>query len=213
MSFPHLRHILSLLFIGIVSLVLTVPTFQIHAFYLHRLPLARTKLLGTPEAFGFLPKQVTSFSIRTSNGDTLHTWYIPLLDLVQRKQQELLAEAPGRIVDDTSALACRFLRQNPDGRLVLAFNGMVGCIASGYRLASYQVFSSFALNMIHVLAFECDGFGLSSGQPSEKGLILDFLAITGWVVDVAGIPTWRIVLFGHSLCAAVILPSRKRAPS
>ena len=47
------------------------------------------------------------------------------------------------------------------------------------------------------------GFGLSSGFPTESGLILDGIATVNWALHIAQIPADRIVLIGQSLGTAV----------
>jgi abhydrolase domain-containing protein 12 len=54
-----------------------------------------------------------------------------------------------------------------------------------------------------VLAIDYRGFGLSTGAPSEPGLINDGLAAVRFAVDQLGIPPSRIALVGQSLGTAV----------
>jgi abhydrolase domain-containing protein 12 len=54
-----------------------------------------------------------------------------------------------------------------------------------------------------VLAIDYRGFGLSTGSPTEEGLITDGIAAVNWAVQVAKVPTEQIVIFGHSLGTAV----------
>lgn len=54
-----------------------------------------------------------------------------------------------------------------------------------------------------MLAIDYRGFGLSTGSPTEQGLILDARAAVEWATQVAGVPPERIVLLGHSLGTAV----------
>lgn len=55
----------------------------------------------------------------------------------------------------------------------------------------------------HVIAIDYRGYGYSTGTPSEEGLIEDAETLVNWAMNVAGIPSSRIVLFGHSLGTAV----------
>ena len=55
----------------------------------------------------------------------------------------------------------------------------------------------------HVITVDYRGFGKSSGSPTEAGLITDGVALVNWAMDVAGIPSERIVLLGQSLGTAV----------
>lgn len=47
------------------------------------------------------------------------------------------------------------------------------------------------------------GFGYSSGNPTEQGLITDGIALVNWALEIASIPPERIVIFGQSLGTAV----------
>lgn len=55
----------------------------------------------------------------------------------------------------------------------------------------------------HLLAIDYRGFGLSTGTPTEDGLITDGIAAVNWAIQVAKVPPEQIVLFGHSLGTAV----------
>jgi pimeloyl-ACP methyl ester carboxylesterase len=54
-----------------------------------------------------------------------------------------------------------------------------------------------------VLAIDYRGFGHSTGNPTEEGLILDASAAVDWAMHVAGVSADRIVLLGQSLGTAV----------
>lgn len=56
---------------------------------------------------------------------------------------------------------------------------------------------------IHILAIDYRGFGLSTGFPTEEGLIIDGVAAVDWAMSVAKIPANRIVILGQSLGTAV----------
>lgn len=78
-------------------------------------------------------------------------------------------------------------------------------MASGWRPDSYRsLYGADPVNT-HVLAFEYRGYGLSSGHPSEQGLITDALAVADWALHTTGIPPDRIVVFGKSLGSAVAI--------
>ncbi len=78
-------------------------------------------------------------------------------------------------------------------------------MASGWRPDSYRsLYGADPVNT-HVLAFEYRGYGLSSGHPSEQGLITDALAVADWALHTTGIPPDRIVVFGQSLGSAVAI--------
>ena len=63
--------------------------------------------------------------------------------------------------------------------------------------------SSGAPDKIHVLTVDYRGYGDSTGSPSEEGLIIDGVATVRWALEVANIPSERIVILGQSLGTAV----------
>jgi pimeloyl-ACP methyl ester carboxylesterase len=59
-------------------------------------------------------------------------------------------------------------------------------------------------NPVHVFAIDYRGFGVSTGTPSEEGLITDGVALINFLTAGAfNIPTSRIVIMGQSLGTAV----------
>lgn len=82
-------------------------------------------------------------------------------------------------------------------------HGTSGTIGSTIRPTAYRNICSAAPDKIHVLAFDYRGYGLSSGFPSEQGLLLDALAVTRWATFAAGVSPDRIVVYGQSLGSAV----------
>lgn len=85
----------------------------------------------------------------------------------------------------------------------MVVHGNAGTVAQGWRPDAYRSLSSAAPDKIHVLAIDYRGFGLSTGNPDEQGLITDGVAAVQWAMDVAQIPPERIVLVGQSLGTAV----------
>lgn len=56
---------------------------------------------------------------------------------------------------------------------------------------------------IHILAIDYRGFGLSTGSPTEAGVITDGIAAVDWALNVAKVPSDRIVILGQSLGTGV----------
>ena len=183
--------------------VLTTPVFQSHAMYLHAVQMTWFKDLNIPETFGFLKNQVTAFSIKTSDSERLYAWHVLPVELYRKHVLALVAEQVGFVSDITSRLAFQLLHDDPEARLVIHMHGAAGTVGSGYRVHNYHALSAGQPGKIHVLAFDYRGFGYSSGTPSESGLVLDALAVVGWAMNVAGIPSSRILIFGQSLGTAV----------
>lgn len=186
-------------FIGL----LTVTYFQRHAIYLHAFQMTWGQNLNVPEQWGFMRNQVTPFSLKTSDNETLHAWHILPLGLYHKHQQELCRESSGFTEDITSTLGFNLLRNDPEALLVIYFHGAGGTLGSGYRPPSYRAVSGGASQRIHVVAIDYRGFGRSTGSPSEAGLMTDALTLVDWAANVAGIPASRTVIFGHSLGTAV----------
>ena len=63
--------------------------------------------------------------------------------------------------------------------------------------------ASGASDKIHVISVDYRGFGYSTGNPTERGIIDDGIALLDWALNMAHISPNRIVLLGHSLGTAV----------
>ncbi|MCJ1326590.1 hypothetical protein MMC10_003255 [Thelotrema lepadinum] len=183
--------------------LLTTTTFQSHAVYLHAIQIPWFKDLNEPSTFGFLKNQVTPFSIKTPDNESLYAWHILPISLYHKHESSLTAEAAGFVSDISSRHAFHLLRTDPQARLIIHIHGAGGTVASGYRVPNYRALSAGQPDKIHVLTFDYRGFGRSTGVPSEKGLVLDARAVVEWAMSVAGIPPSRIILFGQSLGTAV----------
>jgi abhydrolase domain-containing protein 12 len=190
------------LYVGLLAL-LTTATFQSHVVYLHAIQMTWFKDLNIPETFGFLHNQVSPFRITSPRGIDLYAWHILPVGLYQKHENVLLAESSGLVSDFTTRLAFRLLRDDPEARLVIHFHGAGGTVGSGYRCPNYRALSAGAPDKLHVLTFDYRGFGLSPGTPSEKGLIADALTVVDWALDVAKVPSSRIVIYSQPLGTAV----------
>ena len=185
--------------------LLTMSSFQAQVVYLHKIQMTWFKDLDVPENFGFLRGQTTPFAIRSSSGGLLYAWHILPVELYRQNEQALSAEPSGFALDMTFRLAFQLLRDDPNARMVIHMHGAGGTVGSGYRVPNYRALSAGQPKNIHVLTFDYRGFGRSRGTPSENGLCLDAIAVVDWVLDVAGIPPSRILIFGQSLGTAVTL--------
>ncbi|KAK3379640.1 abhydrolase domain-containing protein 12 [Lasiosphaeria ovina] len=193
------------LYLAFVAL-LAVPALQDQVIYLHSVSLTWFRDLNAPEQFGFLPNQVTPFTLDTADGERLHAWHVLPPGLYHEHEAQLCAEPAGLANGSEIArrLAFRLLRDDPDSLLVLYLHGAGGTLGSGWRPASYRAMSAASpRNNIHTLAIDYRGFGASTGRPSEAGLLADALALARFAMHDAGIPPDRIVVFGHSLGTAV----------
>ncbi|CCC13818.1 unnamed protein product [Sordaria macrospora k-hell] len=150
--------------------------------------------------------QVTPFSLKTIDNQTIYAWHILPLGLYARHEPSLSAQdrsvSAGFVPDITTTLNFKLLRDDPEARLVLYFHGNAGHITQSIRPRSFHALTSVS-SKIHVLAIDYRGFGLSTGSPTEEGLILDARAAVDWATKIGGVPAERIVLLGHSLGTAV----------
>ena len=192
----------SCLYVGFLGL-LTTTWFQTHAVYLHALQMTWFKDLDVPESFGFLRNQVTPFNILSQGSKDLYAWHVLPVGLYRKHEQQLQSDPVGLVSDFTSRLAFKLLHDDPDARLVIHMHGAGGTVGSGYRVPNYRALSAGDPDKIHVLTFDYHGFGRSPGVPSERGVILDAIAVVEWALNVAEIPPSRIVIFGQSLGTAV----------
>jgi uncharacterized protein len=83
-------------------------------------------------------------------------------------------------------------------RLVLHFHGNGGNIS--HRLYLIRLLHSLRLS---VMLIDYRGYGLSEGRPSEAGTYLDAMAAWDYLTRQRGYPPRHIVVFGHSLGAAI----------
>lgn len=183
--------------------LLTTSWFQAHVVYLHAIQMTWGKDLNTPEIFGFLHNQVTPFNIQRDGSENLYVWHVLPVELYRRNEESLLAEPSGLVEDFTSRTAFKLLRDEPDSLLVIHMHGAAGTVGSGYRTPNYRALTAAAPAKIHVLTFDYRGFGRTPGWPSERGVILDAMAVMEWALTVAQIPPERIVIFAQSLGTAV----------
>src|SRR5579875_638177 len=81
---------------------------------------------------------------------------------------------------------------------ILFFHGNSGNVSGSRRW--YQVFCRLGFR---TLAIDYRGYGNSQGIPSERGFYADARAAFGYLTDVEHVPPDRVIVYGHSLGAAV----------
>ncbi|KAI2638350.1 Glycylpeptide N-tetradecanoyltransferase [Xylaria nigripes] len=109
----------------------------------------------------------------TSGDESLYAWHVLPLRLVLEHQEKLSASSAG-------------------------FSHNITATESTEHLHTLTDTSNF-----HVLSIDYRGYGRSTGIPSEAGLIQDGVAVVNWAMNVAQVPSNRIVILGHSLGTAV----------
>lgn len=184
-------------------LSLSIPFLQRQALYVHNLNPSLWQNINKPEQFGFAKNQITPFTFTTPDNETIHAWHILPLGLYAKHENELLQRPSGCAEDITRTKAFKLLRDDPESRLVIVFHGNAGTVAQGWRTDSYRSLSGGSSSKIHILAIDYRGFGLSTGSPTERGVIIDGVATIEWAMNVAKIPSERIAIFGQSLGTGV----------
>ncbi|MGR8918369.1 MAG: alpha/beta hydrolase [Gammaproteobacteria bacterium] len=86
----------------------------------------------------------------------------------------------------------------PDGRHVLFLHGNAGHLS--HRLPTLATLQSLGHG---VLIIDYRGYGLSEGEPSVAGTLLDAAAAWRWLTRERGVPAADIVLYGRSLGGGV----------
>ncbi|KAA8908211.1 Alpha/Beta hydrolase protein [Sphaerosporella brunnea] len=198
----------SLMFMGVVYFIclglLTFPVIQNNAIYLHKLQLTWQSDLIRPEQFGFAKNQVTPFFLNTTDGESIFAWHVLPLGTYMHHREELAEQETGVATDPVSTKNLQLLKDDPEARLIIhCIHGNAGTLGAGYRPVYLRSLSAAHPSKIHVLAIDYRGFGLSTGTPSEQGLINDGLSAVRFAVDQLGISPSQIALVGQSLGTAV----------
>ncbi|KAL2163343.1 hypothetical protein VTH06DRAFT_5400 [Thermothelomyces fergusii] len=182
------------LFLGLSA----IPYFQRNFLYAHKIHTLWWGNINDPEQWGFAKNQVTPFHLTTADNQTLYAWHILPLSLYAQHEDRLSSQPTG---------FCQDIAATENFRLLL--HGNAAQLTQGRRPAHYHSLTSLH-SPYHLLTLDYRGFGLSSGTPTERGLILDAAAAVRWAVETAGVPPSRIVLVGHSLGTAVAAAAAER---
>jgi abhydrolase domain-containing protein 17 len=114
------------------------------------------------------------------------------------------------VLGTTEIISARFL-PNPKARFVLLYNhgtgddlGELAPLLEDIRAHGYAVF-----------AYDYEGYGTSSGMPSEKSVYRDAEAAYAYLTEVLDVSPQRIILYGFSLggAPAVYLAARHDVPA
>ncbi|KAK9434718.1 abhydrolase domain-containing protein [Metarhizium brunneum] len=187
-----------------------IPFFQRHFLYAHKFNTLFWSDVNEPERWGFAKHQVAPFYLKTPDDNNLYAWHILPLPLYHKHEDQIVQGASSETIplDITSTESFRLLKSDPKAKLILYFHGNAGHIAQMFRADSYHSLTD--TSSYHVVAIDYRGYGHSTGVPSEEGLIQDAETLVNWAMNVAGIPSHRIVLFGHSLGTAVASGAAER---
>ncbi|KAH8594701.1 Alpha/Beta hydrolase protein [Bisporella sp. PMI_857] len=175
---------------------------QRHALYTHAIQVPTWWAdTNNPEQFGFAKNQITPFRFTTPDHEDIYAWHVLPLAVYVKHESGLLQEPSGFVKDITERKAFKILRDDPSSHLIIKFHGTAGSVAQGWRTDAYRALSGLSNN--HVLAIDYRGYGRSTGNPSEDGVIIDGIAAVDWAIKIAKVPPNRIVILGHSLGTAV----------
>ncbi|RYC63337.1 hypothetical protein CHU98_g2867 [Xylaria longipes] len=169
-------------------------------FYAHRLNTLFWHDLDKPEYWGFARNQVTPFTLRSGN-ESLYAWHVLPLRSVLKHEDRLQTTPIGHSDNITATESFKILKEDPDAQLVISFHGNAGHIAQGVRTEHFHTLTD--TSSFHILSIDYRGYGKSKGSPSELGVIQDGIATVDWAMNVAGVPSDRIVVMGQSLGTAV----------
>ncbi|KAL5600943.1 hypothetical protein BROUX41_005777 [Berkeleyomyces rouxiae] len=181
----------------------SLPLLQKQFLYAHKINTLLWNDLDAPETWGFAHNQATPLRIPTPDGQSLYAWHILPLSLYSTNELAIAGrDSQSRPTDITKSESLNLLKQDKHKKVVICFHGNAGHLANSWRPQTYHALATSS--DYHVIAFDYRGFGLSTGSPSEQGLITDACAVIDWVMNVAQVPHENIALYGHSLGTAVL---------
>lgn len=149
------------------------------------------------DRFGFARGQVSEFNVSTPDGETLLAWHVLPLNVYADHRDDLDDARTSAPISGLDLLR----NDKKNARVVIYFHGVSGHISEGWRTYAYRYFSD--LDNVHVMALDYRGYGPSTGEPSEPGLIVDGVAFLDYIMHDLGIPPENIIVQGQSLGTAV----------
>ncbi|CAI7616305.1 unnamed protein product [Penicillium bialowiezense] len=186
---------------------LTFPEVQRFVLYANKINPAFWQDVNEVEQFGFLKTQVQPFELVTPDNVTLYGWHLMPLHLCLDHEKELMDNPPSGPADDyTTTPAYKLLANDPNARVVVSFHGNAAHLGSAQRPHNYHTLLSLSTpsNPVHVFSIDYRGFGVSTGSPTEEGVITDGMSLLNFLTaGPFNIPTARIVITGQSLGTAV----------
>jgi len=163
-------------------LALMVPTVQRNAIYAHKVNPALWQNLLNVEQFGFLHHQVQPFTVLTPDNVTLFAWHVLPVHLYRQHERALKAQADFGLKSYDQAVktvGLRILLNDPNAIVVVSLHGNAAHLASSYRPPTYQQYLGLSTpeKPVHVIAFDYRGFGVSTGSPTEDGVVQDVVSL------------------------------------
>ncbi|CAG8180575.1 unnamed protein product [Penicillium salamii] len=186
---------------------LTFPEVQRFVLYANKINPTIWQDVNQVEQFGFLRTQVQPFHLVTPDNETLYGWHLMPVHLCLEHEEELMESPPsGPAEDYTTTPAYKLLANDPNARVVVSFHGNAAHLGSAQRPHNYNTILGLSTpsKPVHVFAIDYRGFGVSTGSPTEEGVITDGVSLLNFLT--AGpltISPSQIVLMGQSLGTAV----------
>ncbi|EPZ34798.1 alpha/beta-hydrolase [Rozella allomycis CSF55] len=181
----------------------------IYMNWLNRLPF-ETSNLSDPTQYGFSRNRVRNVKLFVDDEVSLGLWHIIpenlLIDREKRSESSIIKmrteinqeflqyydEDIDKVYDEALARA---------NHVFVYLHGNAQDRSAKHRVGTYNKILNHFENS-HVIAFDYRGFGDSSGEPSEIGLVDDSVAVIEWVLK--RIPNAsKIYILAHSLGSAV----------
>ncbi|HIJ59686.1 MAG TPA: alpha/beta hydrolase [Nitrospirae bacterium] len=134
--------------------------------------------------------------------------YIPDRQLIAKPSDAgLYYEEIILTTNDNISLKGWFIPSKENKYVVIFSQGNAG--NRSYRIEKIKILNEIGLS---VLIYDYRGYGDSEGKPNETGTYLD--AVAGWqyLVNIKGINTEKIILYGESLGSAVSVELARRLP-
>jgi pimeloyl-ACP methyl ester carboxylesterase len=161
---------------------LTVPVVQRNVTYVHKFNPTYWQDLNNTEQFGFIHHQIQPFTITTPDNVTLFAWHILPTHLYYKHEQALKLQPHFGLKPFHAAsqsVGLQLLLKDRHATAVVAFHGNAAHLASNYRPSAYQQMLGVSTpeKPVHVIAFDYRGFGLSTGSPTETGVVQDAVAL------------------------------------
>ena len=100
--------------------------------------------------------------------------------------------------EDGVRLSAWFIPSEEPRATLMFCHGNGGNIS--HRLDKIKIFNDLYLD---VFIFDYRGYGMSKGEPSEKGLYLDAEAVYNYLLNDKKIPPQKLIVYGESLGGAV----------
>ncbi|KAJ5580675.1 hypothetical protein N7450_006976 [Penicillium hetheringtonii] len=186
---------------------LTFPQVQRFFLYANKINPTLWQDVNQVESFGFLNTQVQPFNLGTPDNETLYGWHLMPLHLCYEHEEELSKDPPsGPAADYTQTSAFKLLANDPNARVVVFFHGNAAHLGSASRPQIYSSMLALSTpsNPVHVFALDYRGFGISTGSPTEEGVITDGVTLLNFLTaGPYNIRPSQIVIAGQSLGTAV----------